>query len=627
VTMGEYFTLRDLLVQRNTNKPTVGSRDKLCSKCRERYFERTSMDANICFDDLVDSTISACDNSRMCRPLLMLVVRDCLATETDASLFTYQCDLRSNDFDNVGLNILNDLKHEQNRVRNAAQNLHRLLKYKNAKRSLDAFFTMVHRTKTRTRRSFILNIIHMSFHGASSETDFDSIMRAMNSGVTLFMEASRGFIIKSLDDLNTLRGVEPRIKYNQIARLFPSVPIIALKYVQANGVNREFEISPSNRLMHAINDQDVAYIKNELKLSTNLNHLIKFHLEDNSIFKHLFKTIYRDGKWCLKNIVAHVTKLELVSKHLLPNFALSETDESFIHEQVNSLSVQFKFMATTTLTKSTVQNFSDMSEHLVQNYVLDLFLVYFQVSKIKYRLSDLSFMSTIKFTVYETITDETISFIYNERTNVCKVTKIKNANRFNIWFDCGYFMKKSAFDLDDWYRKTLSMVCGTNKLLYDEYAQEVDEVIQKLHHKNIIKNEMLFSELMMLNAPLASRTEFTIEGDIFVMFYSGILTNVHDELFYTVSSFYDRINLDRHATRKVEDTDLNRLWSTLPRASKIDLKYPDPKQTNIIKALRDNKETYSLLRFQEHGIMFYCRGYLCKGDIYIDPNYITSILK
>jgi hypothetical protein len=611
--MDDYFTLRGLLDLHRSTYDTVGSRDKLCSACFEKYREGHVTDMENCWDDLVDTTIKKCNDNSMCRPYLMLIVRDC----TTDPLFTYRCDLRSKEFDNVESLVLFFIQRDAKHIKRKVMELNGLLKYKNARKSLDAFITMVHNKSLSARMGLIDQVLQMKFNGATKDTDLADIVRAINSGLLLFTDAKHGFIIESLDEVNTLKDVSNNIKFHQIAHQFPSYPIT----VFGNESSNNYKIDPPTMLVRNISNADITYDNNTLKSSIDRTVALNL-LDQNVIFRYLFNTIYEDGKRYLQHVTAEVTGLRLVSRWSSPGFKIDDRFVKYIQTgDDDSLEYQFKFEVTTTSSNSYVEDFSNKDDDYIYDATLDLFLVYIQAI-INFRYS---FLSTMKFIDRHSATMDPISFIYEDSDNVYKVTKVRSERKLHISFDCGYLTESDGFNVGDWYNKTLKEVCGSRSALYHFYTHKKDDIVDALIDAKIIEREVLFKKTQRIR-PQVSNT--VVNEYMFVMLYSGELTKVHDEIFYTVSSLYDRIHLDRYVIRQIDPNKIKKLSTvslTLVNAVRHTFVDSTNVQQNVIDKFNATKNAHLLFYFLDTNILLYCRSPHNINAYFVAVNYMINL--
>jgi hypothetical protein len=624
--MDDYFTLRGLLLKFETKRSTVGLHNKLCLACFEKYREGRVTATEECWDDLIDDMNIKCSNDRMCRPLLMIRVRDCLATETDASLFTYRCDLRSKEYDKINVNVLKYLAtiHSQRIVEHMISRLNRVLGYRNARKSLGAFFDLVHGTTSHTKKKFIGQILDMSFNGATADTDLADIVNAVESGVLLFMDASLGFVIKSLDELNALTTVQNQTKVHQIAYRFSDHSVIVMHQTpKVNSKHLTLEIDPSPQVTDEIMRGTISYGDNNVVLSCETD-LVLHYLDSEAIYHHLFNTVYRNGKECLDGVIPEVTDIRLISRWSLPNF---KPNASKIESGNDALKSQFKFMVTshaaqTYINEASIRNIR--SGEYIEDAALDLFLVYLQaISPCDYSI-DYSFLSTIRF-IDPFNVGVNISCTYVQGNAMYMIEKVKKPRQLCIAFDSRFVAHDPDFRVDDWYKEKLKTLCGSESELFKKYTEQMLNVIVKLQFNGVVKSELLFNRLTVTNRRQMVRIKNTLEGFAVVMFYSNALSNCHHKYFYRFSMVYNRNNLDRCTTTQVRESDIKRLPGLLTDDTHKQIIDSDEIKKNTIEIfVNGSDKQHLLLHIKNKNIVFYCKG---KGHLDKDLIDLATIMK
>jgi hypothetical protein len=623
--MGDFFTLRELLLQYSTAKSTVGSRDRVCLACRERYHGKHVTKFGKCWDELVDDAVDRCDESHMCRPLLTILIRDCLAFDTDASLFTYRCNSRSAMFDNVSPKVIETLQYGN--IQPIVKRLNKLLEYKNAKRSLGAFVTMVQEMKSKTRRSFVREILHFAFHNATRETDLALILEAMNSGALLFMDVSRGFIMKSPTEVDALKDVPNKIKFHQIARLFPGTPVVAteLRKIYKNDTVEDFVIDPSLLLIDEVFVGEISYANDKFRLGYTASS-IKHYLDESAIFRYLFNTIYENGRQCLGDVTANLVDLKLVSKWSSPGFESNDNVDTILTSRDNTVHHQFDFQVTTTSSRKYVYDMQAQSDEYIEEAALNLFLVYFQA--VQAREIDFSFLDSIRAIQQPVNTYVPISFVYGRSSSFYKVTKIKNPTSLNIAFGCGHLTRDTKFEINKWYTEILSTFCANKLNIFNYYSANMNSVMKKLCTSNVLKSDLIFKCQYASNYIVHIQLKSIVGGHMFVMFYSGELTDVHDKLFYLFSLIYNRKNLERFTTRQVEPHQIQNLISKRTTTFRQVVEYSDNMdeiKENITNQFTTMRDEYLMFHFKSNNILFYCKGLNYIHERLIDLNRFTNL--
>jgi hypothetical protein len=548
----------------------------------------------------------------MCRPLLMLIICKRLASETDSSLFTYRCDLRSEEFDNVDVQVIKELGSAD--FTDRIKYLNRVLQYRNAKKSLGAFLDMVHRARSSVKKQIVHRILQYSFYGATRRTELATIMEAVDSGALLFMDISRGFVMKSLDDLNTLKDISNNIKFHQIAWIFPDHPIIVYDSADKRPASEDIEIDPSENLMNSIYSQELSYTDGRIELSDDY-YIANHYVDDRAIYKYLFNTIYQNGKECMGLAVAEIKTIELVSKWSLEP---DDNDERVIQAYEKALETQFKVMVTT-------KSFLTYTDVGTEDTALDLFLVYLQTVD---RAGDFSFLTTIKFLEFPVENKKPISFVYKRKSMVYRITKIRSERALHISFSSRCKTKDTRFNINRWYTETLKKICGNNHELCKKYTGQPDLVVKRLHDGNDVRHESLFKDSGYMQHTFITPKIYPKDSCVFVMLYSGEMTNIHDELFYIISTKYGRDSLDRFVTQSTDERRLRTFASVPPmngNTLKLTVNYDDIK--TAISRLANSPDVYSLLHVQDKNIAFYCVGIKHANDRTIQMSDVRSALK